>query len=102
MLSEDERRAIVGDGTVWLANGLRASLAGIKNPDYATVTSAKPGFWACSWDTAKAVVERPDRRFTSLDFVWRTGNAWLGVTPGPDDFQTVEDYERAKARGEAR
>jgi hypothetical protein len=47
-------------------------------------------------------VSRPDRRFRSTDFIWRSGSAWLGYTPGPDRFQTPEDYERAKAAGKAK
>jgi hypothetical protein len=101
-MDEDQRRAIVESGPVYLSDGLRANLAGIKIPHACGVSSARPGFWECSWETAADVVQRPDRRFRSTDFIWRSGNGWLGVMPGPDDFQTAEDYERAKAAGKAR
>lgn len=90
---EEERKAIVEDGCVYLENGLKAKLAGWINPDYCSVHSARAGFWACHWETARDVLSRPNRRFTSWE-VWKTGNAWLGLTPGPDDFQTQEDYDR--------
>jgi hypothetical protein len=101
-MTEDERRAIVESGPVYLVDGLRAQFVGIKIPEAAGVSSARAGFWCCSWETAADVAARPDRRFTPMDSLWRSGNAWLGVTPGPDDYQTPEDYERAKAKGEAR
>jgi hypothetical protein len=101
-MTEDERRAIVESGPVFLADGLRANLAGIKIPHACGVSSARPGFYECSWETAAEVVSRPDRRFRSTDFIWRSGSAWLGYTPGPDRFQTPEDYERAKAAGKAK
>jgi len=101
-MNEEQRRALVEGGPVWLSNGLRASFVGWKHPDTAGVHSARPGFWACSWETAAEVAARPDRRFTRTDFVWRTGDGWLGLMPERDDFQTAEDYERALARGEAR
>jgi hypothetical protein len=94
ILTEEERRAIVESGPVWLANGLRAQFAGIKIPESCGVSSCMPGFYACSWETAQEVVSRPDRRFTRTDFVWKTGNAWLGVPPRREDFQTDEDYAR--------
>lgn len=96
-MNEQERRAIVESGPVYLANGLRASLAGIMNPDYCTVSSAQPGFWACAWETAKAVCERPDRRFIWSDFLWRVGGGWLGVAPRPEDYQTPEDFARSSS-----
>jgi hypothetical protein len=102
-MTEDERKAIVESGPVFLQDGLRAQLAGWGNPEgVCSVSSARPGFWCCSWETAAEVVKRDDRRFRFTDYVWRTGHGWLGVTPGPDDFQTPEDYERAKLQGKAR
>jgi hypothetical protein len=98
-MNEDERRTIVESGPIYLSDGLRAHFAGVKNPDYCSVSSARAGFWACSWETAKDVTERPDRRFQFGDFLFKTGHGWLGVTPTERDYQTPEDYERAKARG---
>ena len=91
-LTEDERRAIVESGPVYLANGRRAHFAGILNPISCGVVSGEPGCWACSWETAKDVAARPDRRFGMFDVLWQTGSGWLGVTPRPDDFQTPADY----------
>jgi hypothetical protein len=102
MLTEDERRAIVESGKVYLSDGLRAQFAGIKDPVYCGVHSAREGFWACSWETAQAVSQRSDRRFGPMDIVWRTGYGWFGCLPAPrSDWQTDEDYERALARGDA-
>jgi hypothetical protein len=101
MLTEDERRAIVESGSVWTALGCRATLGGIKNPEYCTVTSAYPGFWRCSWDVAAAAVARPDRRFAMFDLS-RGSGAWLGCLPAPrSDWQTEADYVAARERGDA-
>ena len=96
MLSEEERKAIVESGSVWLSDGLRAGFAGWKHEDTCGVHSARPGFWACSWETAKEVCSRPDRRFLPTDAIWRVSYGWLGHEPQPDDYQTAEDYERRK------
>ncbi len=101
-MTEEERRAIVEAGRrIYLHDGLRASFAGWSNPDYCGVHSARPGFWACPWETAKRVLESEDKRFGPLDRIWRTGYGWLGLTPGPDDFQTPGDYEHYVAAQEA-
>lgn len=94
-LTEDQRRAIVESGPVYLADGLKAGFDGWRWDNACGVHSARPGSWACSWETAADVASRPDRRFTFGDFIWKTGNAWLGYTPGPEDYQTPEDYTRA-------
>ena len=102
-MTEEERRAIVEDRRpVYLSDGLRARLEGFMIEDHCSVFSARPGFWRCSWETAAAIVARPDRRFLPSDAVWRSSNAWLGYTPGPEEYQTPEDYERAKARGQTK
>src|SRR4051794_25888804 len=95
MMDETQRKALVESGPVYLADGLRASFAGWKNADYCGVHSARPGFWACSWETAAEVAARADRRFRSTDHTWKTSNLWLGYTPSAADYQTQEDYERA-------
>jgi hypothetical protein len=100
-MSEEERKAIVESGAVYLSDGLRAGFAGIKTPDYCGIHSARPGFWACSWETAKDVSERPDRRFRRSDFIWKTRDGWLGFTPNAADYQTLDDHARAKAQGKA-
>lgn len=97
-IDEAERERIVKSGPVYLANGLRATLAGYKFPDGCGVTSALPGFWECSWETAQEVVSRPDRRFLPSDRIWKTGSAWLGCRPGPGNFQTPEDYAVWRAK----
>jgi hypothetical protein len=100
-MTEDERRAIVESGSVYLHDGMRARLAGIKNPNYCSVSSAYPGFWACTWECAAEVVARPDRRFARLE-LHRVGDAWLGCLPAPrSDWQTEEDYAAAVVRGDA-
>ena len=99
MLTEAEREAIVRSGAVYLQDGLRAALGGWKNPDYCCISSARPGFWGIAWERIAEVVARPDRRLTWLDNMFRTSNAWLGYTPNAADFQTHEDYERARAAG---
>lgn len=99
-MTEEERKAIVEGGAVYLHDGLRATFAGWKIPDYCGVSSARPGFWACTWEKAKEVLERPDRRFRPFE-MWKTRDLWLGYTPSREDFQTEEDYQQAKARGEA-
>lgn len=98
IIDEEERRRIVESGPVYLANGLRATLSGWKQPFHCGVSSALPGFWACSWETARAVVSRPDRRFLHFDYIWLEQRGWLGVTPQPDEFQTPEDYAAWQAR----
>lgn len=97
-IDEDERRRIVESGPVYLANGMRATLAGWKDPFNCGVTSALPGFYACSWETAQAAVARPDRRFLPSDRVWLERYGWLGITPRLRDFQTSEDYEAWQTR----
>ncbi|MEI8164942.1 MAG: hypothetical protein WCG26_01125 [Chloroflexales bacterium] len=97
-MTEDERRAIVVSGPVWLADGLRATIVGIMTPWHAGVSSVRPGFWACSWETAAEVVARPDRRFLPSDHVWKTRDGWLGLTPRPTDFQTPADYAAWQAK----
>jgi len=62
-MDEAQRKALVESGPVYLADGLRAGFAGYKSADYCGVHSARPGFWACSWDTAAEVAARSDRRF---------------------------------------
>lgn len=94
-MDEQQRKSLVDSGPVYLANGLRARFAGWKHADYCGIHSARPGFWACTWETAAEVAAREDRRFRSTDFMWKTRDLWLGITPGPDDYQTPEDYERA-------
>lgn len=94
-MTEEERKAIVEGGPVYLSNGLCAGFAGWKNPHYCGVHSAKHGFWACSWETARDVLGRVDRRFTSTDGIWCTGYGWLGFQAGPEEYQTTEDWERA-------
>lgn len=91
-IDENERRRIVESGPVYLANGLRAKLAGWKDPFSCGVSSALPGFWGCSWETAQAVVAREGRRFVESDRIWPTRAGWLGVLPTPEHFQTPEDY----------
>jgi hypothetical protein len=98
MMDEATRKAIVESGDVWLADGLRAQFAGWMIDGHCGVPSARPGFWACTWETAAEVCARPDRRFLSTDFLWRTGSGWLGVRPGPEDYQTPADWERAQAK----
>lgn len=98
-IDETRRQEIIESGPVYLADGMRATLAGIRNSMYCTVSSLYPGLWACSWPTAAEVVSRPDRRFLSTDIMWRVGEGWLGVTPGPADYQTIADYEAALAAG---
>jgi hypothetical protein len=98
-MSEEERQIIVATRPIWLADGLSAGFAGWKNPDCCGVHSARPGFWACSWETAKEVIGRPDRRFLPTDRIWKTGNGWFGLMPSRDDYQTEADWEHAQ-RGE--
>jgi hypothetical protein len=98
MMDEAARKAIVESGDVWLADGLRAWFAGRMNPYQCSVISARAGLWACTWETAAAVCARPDRRFLLTDFLWGAVNGWLGVRPGPEDYQTPADWERAQAK----
>lgn len=103
MITEDERRAIVESGPVYLHDGMRATLGGWANPDYCCISSARPGFWGIAWERIAEVVARPDRRLTWLDNMFRTSSAWLGCLPAPrSDWQTEEDYQAAVARGDAR
>jgi hypothetical protein len=96
-MNEEQRRAIVENGPmIYLHDGLRAQLAGILNPGYCTVTSARPGFWACSWERVAEVQGSESKRFNRFD-LHRTSTAWLGCTPRPEDYQTPEDYEIAHA-----
>lgn len=97
-MNEEERRAIVESGPVYLADGLRARLEGFKIEDHCSVFSARPGFWRCSWETAAEVVARPDRRFLPTDALWLSSHAWLGYQPGPEEYQTEADYHRAQAK----
>jgi hypothetical protein len=102
MLTEAEREAIVKSGRVYLANGLRAGLAGIKIEEYCGVHSAEPGFWRCRWEVAAEVVQRPDRRF-KVGEVWCSNpGGWFGCLPAPrEDWQTEADYLAAIERGDA-
>ena len=100
-MTEEQRAAIVNSGPVYLADGLRASLAGWKIEAYCTVSSPRPGLWACTWETAAAVVARPDRRFLPTDDLRQIGHGWLGVTPRPEDYQTPADYEQARSAEQA-
>jgi hypothetical protein len=94
-MNEEQRRAIVENGPmIYLHDGLKTALGGILNPDYCAVTSARPGFWACSWERVAEVQQSESKRFGRFD-LWRTGSAWLGHTPRPEDYQTPGDYERA-------
>lgn len=101
MLTEDERRAIVQSGPIYLKNGLRATMGGIMN-NMCSITSAEPGFWHISWESAQRITERPDRRMDWLDNMFCAGWGWLGCLPAPrSDWQTEADYIAAKARGDA-
>lgn len=100
-MTEEQRRALVESGPIYLHNGLRATLGGWKDPIFCSVTSAQPGFWRIGWDALAAICERPDRRMIWLDSLWRGSAGWLGYTPRRADFHTDADYEAAKARGEA-
>jgi hypothetical protein len=98
-MNDEERQALVEDRTpIYLSDGRRASFAGWKNPYQCGVHSGRPGFWACSWETAKDVAARPDRRFLPTDRIWKTGNGWFGLTPARDDYQTEADWEKAQRR----
>jgi hypothetical protein len=99
MLSEEERKAIVESGPIYLKDGMRATLGGWKNPYMCSITSALPGFWHMSWETVKAITERPNRRQEWHENMFNAGWGWLGYTPQPNDYQTPEDYELAKAKG---
>lgn len=85
-MTEDERRAIVEGPQVYLHDGLKATLGGIMNPHYCGVSSARPGFWGCSWERVREVQQSDSKRFSRFD-LWKTSNAWLGREPRPEDYQ---------------
>lgn len=85
-MTEDERRAIVEGPMVYLHDGLKTALGGWLNPDYCTVTSPRPGFWACDWDRVREVQQSDSKRFSRSD-LWKTSSAWLGREPRPEDYQ---------------
>lgn len=99
-INEDERRALVESGPMYLHNGCRATLGGIRN-EYCSVFSAYPGFWGVRWETVLEVAKN-GRRFGPLD-LFKTSGAWLGCLPARrSEWQTEADYQAAVARGEAR
>lgn len=102
MLNETEREQIVKHGRgVYLEDGLRAFLAGWKIEDYCGVSSARPGFWRCSWETARDVLTRPDRRFKAGEVWCSNPGGWFGLPLTVDQFQTEQDYRAAFERGQA-
>lgn len=102
MLPETEREYIVLNGrNVYLEDGLRASLAGWKIEGHCGVHSARPGFWHCRWETARAVLTRPDRRFLPGEVWCSNPGGWFGLPLTRAEYETEQDYQAAVTRGEA-
>ena len=102
MLTEAEREYIIQNGrNVFLHDGLRASLAGWKIEMYCGVHSARPGFWACSWEVARDVLNRSDRRFRDGEVLCTNHGGWFGLPLTRSEYQTEADYQAALTRGDA-
>lgn len=56
--------------------GVKCNIAGWAN-DYATISPHCGGFWHCSWETVKRVIESGGA-FTAQDVEWDSWR-WLGV-----------------------
>ena len=95
MTSLEQRKQLVETQYAYLPNGLRCSFAGWKTSTCG-VHSKQPGSYECTWGTAMAVVQRPDRRFNQCELA--IGDLpWGGLPILAEDFQTAEDYENYMA-----
>ena len=98
-MDEDERRKIAESGHVYLANGVRVRFYGYKSQS-CEIFGPEPGTKMCSWETAREVASRPDRRFLPTDHV-EAGSwpGWGGVYLRRENFQTEKDYKEYSGPG---